>query len=90
MSMGFMLNSLFNYCDKENGLYLLLGMLVTVATCFNCSRPAFWERAVSIPTVFLAGLEPADYLVAAACNPAFTCTAAVFGTETFTSRGGAA
>ena len=51
-------------------------MLDAVATCLACSRPAFWERAVAKPTVRLAGLEPADHLVAAACNPAFARTIA--------------
>ena len=39
----------------------------------------------------LAGLEPADHLVGAACNPAFAWTTAMFGTETLgVSVGGAA
>ena len=71
-------------------IYLLLGMLLAVAACFACRRPAFWECAVTIPTVRLAGLEPADHLVAAACNPAFACTTTMFGTETFALRGGGA
>ena len=65
-------------------------MLDAVATCLACSRPAFWERAVAKPTVRLAGLEPADHLVAAACNPAFPFTATVFGAETLAFGGGGA
>ena len=65
-------------------------MLGTVATCFACRRPAFWECAVTKPTVRLAGLEPADHLVAAACNPAFACTTTMFGTEALALRSGGA
>ena len=45
---------------------LFLGMLDTVATKLLCSCPAFCEGAVTLPTVRLAGLEPADHLVGAA------------------------
>ena len=65
-------------------------MLGTFATCFECRCPAFWECAVTKPTVRFAGLEPADHLVGAACNPAFACTAAMFGTETLALRSGGA
>ena len=65
-------------------------MLPAVATCFDRRRPAFWKCAVTKPTVRCAGLEPADHLVAAACNPAFACTAAMFGAETLADRGGGA
>ena len=69
-------------------IYLLLGMLLAVAACFACRRPAFWECAVTKPTVRWAGLEPADHFVGAACNPAFACTTTVFYAETPGSRGG--
>ena len=65
-------------------------MLPAVATCFDRRRPAFWKCAVTKPTVRCAGLEPADHLVAAACNPAFAFAAAVFCTEAPGSRGGGA
>ena len=65
-------------------------MLEAVATCFVRSRPAIWECAVTKPTVRPAGLEPADHLVAAACNPAFACTAAMFAAETPAVRGSGA
>ena len=70
--------------------YLLLGMLGTVATCFECRRPAFFQCAVTFAAVRAAGLEPADHLVGAACNPTFTCTATVFDTEALGARGGGA
>ena len=42
-------------------------MFSTVATCFDCRRPAFWlERAVTEPAVLLAGHDLADHLVGAA------------------------
>ena len=42
-------------------------MFSTVATCFDCRRPAFWlERAVTKTTMLLAGQELADHLVGAA------------------------
>ena len=69
---------------------LLLGMLCAVATHFACRRPAFWECAVTISTVRLTSLEPADHLVAAACNPTFAGTAAVLATETPGLRGSGA
>ena len=65
-------------------------MLSTVGTELFCSCPAIWECAVTFPTVRPAGLEPADHLVAAACNPTFTFTTAMFGTETPGVRGGGA
>ena len=65
-------------------------MLAAVATCFDCSRPALWECAVTKPTVRCAGLELADHLVGASCNPAFAFTAAMFATETPGVRGGGA
>ena len=94
VSLQSMLNTtviLFYFAIKSTvSICLLLGMLRAVATCFDRSRPAFWERAVTIPTVRLAGLEPADHLVGAACNPAYARTAAVFGAETLGFRGGGA
>ena len=65
-------------------------MLAAVATCFDCSRPALWECAVTKPTVRCAGLESADHLVAAACNPAFAWTTAMFDTEPSGARDGGA
>ena len=66
-------------------------MLGTVATEPFCSCPAIWKCAVTFPTVRLAGLEPADHLVGATIDPAFTRTTAVFDTETSGVRvGGAA
>ena len=41
-------------------------MLFAVAIFLDCSRPAIWEGTVTLPTVRLAGLEPADHLVDAA------------------------
>ena len=67
---------------KEKGRHLLFSMFKAVAACFVVRRQTFWESAVTKPTVCSAGLEPADQLVAAACNPAFTGTAAVFAAET--------
>ena len=75
----------------ESKLPLLAGMLVTVAAFLICRRPAFFECTVTIPTVRMAGHDlGADHLVGAAGNKAWTCTAAVFVTETLASRGGCA
>ena len=63
-------------------------MLRAVATCFQRSHPACWKCAVTKPTVYLAGLEPADHQVGATFNPAFTCTTAMCCTETLALRGG--
>ena len=41
-------------------------MLLAVSIFLHCSRPAIWEGTVTLPTVRLAGLEPADHLVGAA------------------------
>ena len=43
-----------------------------------------------MPTVRMAGQELADHYVGAACNKAWSCTAAVFSTETLAVRGGGA
>ena len=55
---------------RSNRMYysnLLFGMLGTVATCFDCRRPAFWKRAVTQPTVRLASHDLAvNHLVGAA------------------------
>ena len=65
-------------------------MLLAVSTCLDCRRPAFWECAVTKPTVRLASQELADHLVGAACNEAWLGTTTVFGTETLALRGGGA
>ena len=65
-------------------------MLPAVASCLECRRPAFWECAVTKPTVRLAGLKLADPFVGAAWNKAWTWTAPMFGTETPSFRGGGA
>ena len=66
-------------------------MLFAVSTFLICRRPAFFEQTVTQPPVRLAGLElRADHLVWATGNRAWTCAAAVFGTETFANRGGGA
>ena len=70
--------------------HLLAGMLETVATFSDRRRTAFLNCAVTKPTVRYASIKPADYLVAATLNPAFTCTTAMFGTEAFANRGGGA
>ena len=63
-------------------------MFCTVATSLDCRRPAFWlERAVTKTTVLLAGHDLAvDHLVGATRNKAWTCTTAMFGTETLAFR----
>ena len=58
------------------------------STGFAGRRQATFACAVPQPPVCTAGLEPADNLVVAATNPAFTCSATVFAAETFASRGG--
>ena len=66
-------------------------MFMTFATSLDCRRPAFWlERAVTKPTVLLAGQELADHLVGATRNKAWIDTAAVFGTETLAFSGSGA
>ena len=57
-------------------------MLGTVATKLECRSPAFWEGAVTLPTVRTAGLEPADHYVGAARNPALSSTTTMFAAET--------
>ena len=57
-------------------------MRLTVSAKPVCSCPAFWQCAVTQPTMRCAGLEPADHLVGAALDPAFTSTFTVFGAET--------
>ena len=55
------------YLILKEDYVLLVGMFSTVATCFECWRPAFWlERAVTKPTVLPAGQELADHRVGAA------------------------
>ena len=61
-------------------------MRVAVSTCLACRRPAFFECAVTIPTVRYAGQELADHLVGAACDKAWLCTTTVFRTETLAFR----
>ena len=63
-------------------------MLSTVCTFLDCRRPAFFECAVTKPTVSLAGRELADHLVGAACNKTWLCTTAMFGAKTLAFRGG--
>ena len=64
---------------------------VPLTTSLECRRPAFWlERAVTKPTVRLAGQELADHLVGATRNEAWIDTAAVLGTETLAFRRGGA
>ena len=41
------------------------GMLSAVSTVLDCRRPAFWECAVTKPTVLPAGQELADHRVGA-------------------------
>ena len=66
-------------------------MLVTVSTFPDCRRPAFWECAVTMPTVRMAGHDLcANHLVGAAGNKAWTWTTTMFGTETLALRGGGA
>ena len=65
-------------------------MLGTAATCLACRRPAFWEGAVTKPTVRTAGFERAHHHVGAAWNTAWICTTTVFGAATLASRGGSA
>ena len=66
-------------------------MFPAFAASLECRRPAFWlERAVTISTVRLAGLEPADHHVGATIDPGFICTSTVFGTETLAFSGGGA
>ena len=69
---------------------LFLGVLCTVSIFLDCRSPAFWQCAVTLPTVRLASLEPADHLVGAACNPTLTCTTTVFAADTPGGRGGGA
>ena len=65
-------------------------MLGTVSTYLDCRRPAFWEGAVTMSTVRMAGHDLADHYFSATCNKAQTCTSAMFGTETLASKGGGA
>ena len=68
---------------------LFFTMFLAFTTKPDCRHPAFrLERTVTFATVCLAGLEPADHLVGATIDPAFTCTTTVFGTATLASRGG--
>ena len=67
-------------------------MFPAIPAKLDCRRPAFrLQRAVTKPTVRAAGLEPADHVIGATIDPAFTWTTAVFGAETLVvSVGGAA
>ena len=66
-------------------------MLLAVAARFARRRPAFWECAVTQPTVRLAGHDlGADHLVGAAGNKAWTWTTAVLLTKTLADRGAGA
>ena len=60
------------------------------ATFPDRRRPAIWKCTVTKPTVRPASLEPADHLVGASIDPAFTCTTAVFCTETLVVSVGSA
>ena len=66
-------------------------LLFAVPTCLDYSRPAFFDFAVTNPTMRLAGHDlGANHHVRAAGNKALAWTTAMFGTETLANSGGGA
>ena len=70
---------------------LLICVLGTVAFCLDGRRGApGCVRAVTVPTMFVAGFELADHFAGAPFDRALAVTAAVLCAETLPCRGGAA